>query len=48
VSEPWEDEAFGAENDWGEESLESDLEEDVLDPEGSVDRVPLDELDDEE
>jgi hypothetical protein len=30
MSEAWEDEGFGGENDWGAESLESDLEEDSL------------------
>jgi hypothetical protein len=30
VSEPWEDEGFGAENDLGEEGLETDLEENEL------------------
>ena len=28
MSDPWEDEGFGAENDSSEESLEADLEED--------------------
>jgi hypothetical protein len=28
VTEPWGDEGSGAENEWGEESPESDLEED--------------------
>jgi hypothetical protein len=50
VSEPWEDEGFGAENDWGEESLEPDLEEDVLDSVGPVEEDPPDDddLDDED
>jgi hypothetical protein len=30
VSDPWADEGFGGENDWGEESVEADLEEDTL------------------
>ena len=30
MSDPWADEGFGAENDWGEESLEKDLEENDL------------------
>ena len=30
MSDPWEDEGFGGENEWGEESLEADLEEDTL------------------
>ena len=30
MSEAWEDEGFGAENDWGDESVESDLEEDEV------------------
>jgi hypothetical protein len=33
VSDPWNDEGFGAENDWSEESLETDLEvESLFDP----------------
>ena len=43
MSEPWADEGFGAKNDLGEESLESDLEED--DP---LEAAELDDLDDEE
>jgi len=27
VTEAWDDEGFGGENDWGEESVETDLEE---------------------
>jgi hypothetical protein len=42
VSDPWGDEGFGAENDWGEESLEADAEED-----GLFDSVELDDEDDE-
>jgi hypothetical protein len=30
MSDPWEDEGFGGENDWGKESLEAGLEEDSL------------------
>jgi hypothetical protein len=30
MSDAVEDEGFGGENDWGEESVESDLEEDSL------------------
>jgi hypothetical protein len=30
VSDPWADEGFGGENDWGEESVGADLEEDTL------------------
>ena len=41
MSDPWEDEGFGGENDWGGESLEADLEEDSL-----FEPVELDEEDD--
>jgi hypothetical protein len=30
MSEAWDDEGFGGENDWGAESVETDLEEDAL------------------
>ena len=30
MSDPWEDEGFGGENDWAAESVERDLEEDEL------------------
>jgi hypothetical protein len=30
VSEAWEDEGFGTENDYGAESVESDVEEEVV------------------
>jgi hypothetical protein len=30
VSDPWNDEGFGGENEWGEESLESGVEEESL------------------
>jgi hypothetical protein len=45
VSEPWEDEGFGAENDWGEESLEGELEGDLLEADMSDERDPLDDDD---
>jgi hypothetical protein len=41
VSEPWDDEGFGGENDWGAESLEADVEEESL-----FDPVELEEEDD--
>jgi hypothetical protein len=37
VSEAWDDEGFGGENDWGDESVESDLEEDEALPAGEPD-----------
>jgi len=37
MTDVWEDEGYAGEDDWGEESVESDLEEDRLD-------VELDEL----
>ena len=30
MSDPWEDEGFSGENEWGAESVETDLEEDSL------------------
>ncbi len=43
MSDPWEDEGFGAEDDWqARESLESDLED-----EDEEDELELDELEDE-
>ena len=30
MSDPWEDEGFGGDNEWGGESVEADLEEDSL------------------
>lgn len=33
MSEAWDDEGFGGENDWGDESVASDLEEDELEDE---------------
>ena len=30
MSEAWEDEGFGGEDDWGQESVESDLEQEPL------------------
>lgn len=30
MSEAWDGEGFGGENDWGAESVETDLEEDAL------------------
>ena len=32
MTDAWEDEGYASEDDWGEESVEADLEEDVLDP----------------
>jgi hypothetical protein len=56
VSDPWQDEGFGGENDWdeGTESLETELEDGFPDPEElDLEEVELDgdapgELDDEE
>jgi hypothetical protein len=43
VSDPWEDEGFGAEDDWqGKESLESDLEDE------DEDELQLADLEDED
>jgi hypothetical protein len=39
MSDPWEDEGFGGENSWGEESVEVDLEEEPL-----IDPIELDDL----
>jgi hypothetical protein len=45
VSDPWEDEGFGAEDDWqGKESLESDLEDEDEDE----DELQLADLEDED
>lgn len=30
VGDPWEDEGYAAEDDWGEESLAADIEEEAL------------------
>lgn len=47
VSDPWEDEGFGAENDWHAESVEKDVEEDeLLDDEELDDEVDPAELGD--
>jgi hypothetical protein len=48
VSEPWEDEGFGAENDWVGESVEKDLEEDGLFEPVDVDEDDDDDLDSED
>ena len=52
VSDPWEDEGFGGENDWAAESVEKDVEEDELlddeEPEDESDLADLAELDYEE
>jgi hypothetical protein len=48
VSDPWGDEGFGAENDWGEESLEADAEEDGLFDSVEPDDEQLDDEDDEQ
>jgi hypothetical protein len=49
VSDAWEDEGFGAENDWGEESLETDLEEDDVLEQAQLDPSELDDdVDDDE
>jgi hypothetical protein len=52
VSDPWEDEGFGADDDWaGEEGLVGDLEDDPLsgveddEPDDSGDDTPSDEED---
>jgi hypothetical protein len=42
MSDAWEDEGFGGENDWGQESVESDLEEESL-----FEPVEVDEDDDD-
>jgi hypothetical protein len=42
MSDPWADEGFGGENDWGEESVETDLEEDSL-----FEPIEVDENDDD-
>jgi hypothetical protein len=51
VSEPWEDEGFGTENDWGEESLENE-ESELFDPvdgdDGELDEGELADDDDEQ
>jgi hypothetical protein len=56
VSDPWQDEGFGGENDWdeGTESLETELEDGFPDPEEldleeeELDGDAPEELDDEE
>ena len=54
VSDPWEDEGFGGENDWVAESLEKDVEEDEpledeeLEGEPELDPADPGELDDDE
>ncbi len=51
VSDPWEDEGFGGENDWAAESVEKDVEEDELledeELEDELDQADLAELDDD-
>jgi hypothetical protein len=42
VTDAWNDEGFGAENDWGEESIEADLEEDEVLDDPEVDQEALD------
>jgi hypothetical protein len=42
MSDAWEDEGFGGENDWGAESVETDVEEDSL-----FEPVEVDEDDDD-
>ncbi|HUF01937.1 MAG TPA: hypothetical protein VMN35_05895 [Gaiellaceae bacterium] len=32
MGDAWEDEGYGGEDDWGEESVEADLEEELLEP----------------
>jgi hypothetical protein len=55
VSDPWDEEGFGGEDDWeGSQSLESDLEDDSLAglddelDEAELDQVDLNDEDDEE
>jgi hypothetical protein len=46
VSDPWEDEGFGGENEWEEQGPESDLEEDdPLDAELDEDELAVDDDD---
>jgi hypothetical protein len=45
VSDPWEDEGFGGENDWAAESVEKDVEKDVEEDELLEDEELEDELD---
>jgi len=32
VGDAWEDEGYAGEDDWGEESIDADLEEELLEP----------------
>jgi hypothetical protein len=50
MSEAWEDEGFGGEDDWAEESAASDLEQEPLELDGLDDVVDSDndELQDEQ
>jgi hypothetical protein len=47
MTDPWHEEGFGAENDWGEESLEADVEGDLLQPAEPDEDEPWDEDPDE-
>lgn len=44
--DPWEDEGFAGEDDWGEESIAADLEEDQPLEDADDDAEPEDEGDD--
>jgi hypothetical protein len=50
MSDPWQDEGFGGENDWdeGAESLETELEDGFADPAELEDEEPDDEEPDDE
>jgi hypothetical protein len=50
MGDPWQDEGFGGDNDWdeGKESIETDLEDGLDDPEGLDDDESGEDLDDEE
>ena len=37
ANDAWEDEGYAGEDDWGEESMEADLEEELLEPAESSD-----------
>ena len=49
MSDPWQDESFGAENDWdeGEESLEIDLEDGLAAAGDELDEAGWDEIEGE-
>lgn len=43
MTDPWQEEGFGAGNNWGEESLETDVEDDLLEPARLDEDEPWDE-----